>query len=103
VGATAAIGDAAHREATRRVVWAEKRRLYTALGERGLSYAPTEANFLIVRLGRDAGPVVAAMRGRGVLVRDGEAVGLPGHLRISIGTAIQNDAMLGALDVALAG
>jgi histidinol-phosphate/aromatic aminotransferase/cobyric acid decarboxylase-like protein len=42
------------------------------------------------------------MRARGILVRDGDRVGLPGHLRISIGTPAQNAAMLAALDHALA-
>jgi histidinol-phosphate/aromatic aminotransferase/cobyric acid decarboxylase-like protein len=36
-----------------------------------------------------------------VLVRDGAAVGLPGHLRISVGDTAQNRAMLAALDAAL--
>lgn len=101
VGATAAIRDTAHREATRRLVWAEKRALYRALEARGLGYVPTEANFLIVRIGRETGPVVAAMRKAGVLVRDGALLGLPQHLRISIGTAAQNQRMLAALDAAL--
>jgi histidinol-phosphate aminotransferase len=101
VGAAAAAGDTAHREATRRLVWAEKRALYRALDARGLAYAPTEANFLVVRIGRATGPVVAAMRKAGVLVRDGAHVGLPEHLRISIGTGAQNAAMLAALDAAL--
>src|SRR5262249_25798585 len=102
VGAVAAIGDTAHREATRRLVWAEKRRLYAALDARGLRYAASDANFLIARIDRESGPVVAAMRAQGVLVRDGAHVGLPRHLRISIGTAAQNAAMLAALDAALA-
>ena len=101
-GAAAAIRDTAHREATRRVVWTEKHALYAAFEARALFYVPTDANFVIVRLGRDSAPVVAAMRARGVLVRDGTAVGLPGHLRISVGDAAQNEAMLAALDAALA-
>src|SRR6185369_15954187 len=86
-GATAGMRDVAHREATRQVVWAERRALATAFASRGLSHPPTEANFFLVHLGRPAGPVVAALRARGVLVRDGAAVGYPAHLRISIGTA----------------
>ena len=101
-GAAAAIRDTAHREATRRAVWAAKRALYAAFEARALFYVPTDANFVIVRLGRDSAPVVTAMRARGVLVRDGAAVGLPGHLRISVGDAAQNEAMLAALDAALA-
>ena len=102
-GAAAATRDLAHREATRQVVWAERRALAAAFAERGLSHPPTEANFFLVRLGRPAGPVVAALRARGVLVRDGAAVGYPARLRIGVGTSEQNARLLDALDRALAG
>jgi histidinol-phosphate aminotransferase len=101
VAATAAAGDTAHREATRRLVWAEKRRLGEAFAARGLGVVPTDANFVLVRLGRTSGPVVAALRAEGVLVRDGAAVGLPEHLRITIGGPADNAALLAALDRAL--
>ncbi len=102
VGAAAAIGDLAHREATRQLVWTQKRALYAALRARGLPFVPTDANFLVVRLPGESGPVVAALRARRILVRDGASVGLPRHLRISVGTAAQNQRMLAALDAALA-
>lgn len=101
-GAAAAVGDTAHCEATRRLVWAERRALAAAFTARGLAHPPTEANFLLVRLGRPAAPVVAALRQEGILVRDGAAVGYPGHLRISVGTPEQNARLLAALDAALA-
>jgi histidinol-phosphate aminotransferase len=85
------------------VVWTERRALAAAFTARGLSHPPTEANFLLVRLGRPADPVIAALRARGVLVRDGAAVGYPEHLRVSVGTREQNARLLAALDLALAG
>jgi histidinol-phosphate aminotransferase len=97
-GATAAARDAAHRDATRRVVWRERGALSAALAARGLSHPPTEANFLLARVGRPTGPLVAALRAEGVLVRDGAAVGYPEHLRITVGTAEQNARLLAALD-----
>jgi histidinol-phosphate aminotransferase len=100
-GALAATMDEAHREATRRTVWAERRALSAAFAARGLSHPPTEANFLLVRLGRPSAPVVQALRVRGVLVRDGAVVGYPEHLRISVGTPAQNARLLAALDAAL--
>jgi histidinol-phosphate aminotransferase len=102
-GAAAGVRDAAHRERTRQVVWAERRALAAAFAARGLRHPPTEANFFLVRLGRPTGPVVRALRARGVLVRDGAAVGYPEHLRITVGTAEQNARLLDALDRALAG
>jgi histidinol-phosphate aminotransferase len=101
-GAAAAARDAAHRGATQRVVWAERRALAAAFAARGLSHPATEGNFYLVRIGRPTGPVVAALRARGVLVRDGAAVGYPEHLRITIGTSEQNARLLDALDRALA-
>jgi histidinol-phosphate aminotransferase len=102
-GAAAAVGDHAHREATRRLVWAERRALAAAFAARGLGHPPTESNFFLVRLGGSSASVVAALRARGVLVRDGTAVGYPEHLRISVGTPDQNARLLDALDRALAG
>jgi histidinol-phosphate aminotransferase len=102
-GAAAAVRDLAHRESTRQVVWAERRALAAAFAARRLSHPPTEANFLLVRVGRPTGPLVAALRAEGVLVRDGAAVGYPEHLRISVGTAAQNARLLAALDRALTG
>lgn len=102
-GAAAGARDTAHRDKTRRVVWAERRALAAAFATRGLTHPPTESNFFLVRLGRPTRPVLAALRARGVLVRDGAAVGYPEHLRISVGTAEQNARLLDALDRALAG
>jgi histidinol-phosphate aminotransferase len=102
-GAAAAARDSAHREATRRAVWAGRRTLAAAFAARGLPHPPTEANFLLVRVGRPSAPVVGALRARGVLVRDGAAVGYPEHLRITVGTPDQNARLLAALDGALAG
>jgi histidinol-phosphate aminotransferase len=102
-GAAAGMRDAAHRDASRRVVWAGRRALAAAFAARGLTHPPTEANFFLVRLGRPTRPVLATLRARGVLVRDGAAVGYPEHLRISVGTAEQNARLLDALDRALAG
>jgi histidinol-phosphate aminotransferase len=102
-GAVAGMRDAAHREKTRQVVWAERHALAAAFAARGLYHPPTEANFFLLRLGRPTGPVVRALRARGVLVRDGAAVGYPEHLRITVGTAEQNARLLDALDQVLAG
>lgn len=101
-GASAALRDHAHRDATRRLVWQERRRFCEALAARGLPFVPSEANFVLVRVGADTGPVVAALRARGILVRDGASLGAPGHLRITIGTPAQTDALLAVLDEVLA-
>jgi len=46
----------------------------------------------------DADAVRARLLRAGLIVRDGAAVGFPGHLRISVGTRDVNLRLLSALD-----
>jgi len=102
VAALAALEDTEHLERTRAVVLAERPRLRAALAERGAPSPPSQANFLLVKVGDRAASLGAALARAGILVRDGAAVGFPGHLRIAIGTREQNDRLLAAWDRALA-
>lgn len=63
----------------------------------GLRVGPDGGNFLLVDFGRDAAPIYQALLERGVIVRPVAGYGLPGHLRISIGTAAE----MARLDAAL--
>jgi len=74
---------------------AERARVASALQQLGLFAAPSSANFLIFR-GFAAPPAELwqALVERGVLVRD---IGIDGYLRVTIGTASENDAFLVAL------
>ena len=70
------------------------------LRERELWVAESDANFVWVRLADDGedGPVVDALRERGVLVRAGTALGGPGFARVTLGTDAENARFLSALD-----
>jgi histidinol-phosphate aminotransferase len=65
---------------------------------------PTEANFVWVRCEEDARGVHEKLAARGVLVRSFHAAGgrMAKHLRVTIGTREENDAMLEALREACA-
>lgn len=80
---------------------AERERLFRALQALpGLHVYPSSANFLLVRLeGRPAREVFGALvHEHGILVRDvGGYPGLAEHLRISVGTREENDALIRAL------
>ncbi|MGQ0841949.1 pyridoxal phosphate-dependent aminotransferase [Actinokineospora sp.] len=52
----------------------------------GLNCVPSNANFLLVEFGEDSSEVAAALLACGYHVRDTTGMGLPGHIRISIGT-----------------
>jgi histidinol-phosphate aminotransferase len=55
-----------------------------ALDRRGLMSHPSQANFVLVELGVDDGPVCDALLARGVLVRPGTGLGLPGTARVTV-------------------
>ncbi len=80
---------------------AEKARLAAELRRRGLGTLPSLANFLCVDLGREAAPVFRGLLDRGVIVRPLTAYALPNALRVSVGTAEENDLFLAALDASL--
>ncbi len=63
----------------------------------GLTYIPSEANFVMVDTCRDSRAVFDALQRRGVIVRAGAGLGLPTFLRVSVGTMPQNRRFVGAL------
>jgi histidinol-phosphate aminotransferase len=80
-----------------------KMALEAAFDAMGLPYAPTEANFILVDVKRNSRVVYEALLRRGVIVRTGDVFGLPTHLRVTIGTAAQNERFLQALRAVLEG
>ena len=97
VAAVAALEDAEHAERTRKLVLEERRFLAQGLPALGLTCSPSQANFLLVRVPDPEGARQRLLRA-GILVRDGAAVGFPGHLRISVGTREVNERVLKALE-----
>jgi histidinol-phosphate aminotransferase len=72
------------------------------LRELGLEGPDSHTNFSWVDLGdADEGEVVAALAERGVIVRPGEPLGGPGHIRPSYGTRTENQRLLDGLAGAL--
>jgi histidinol-phosphate aminotransferase len=55
------------------------------LCERGVEPFPSEANFLLVRVGVDDLALAEALLRRGLLVRPGSDFGMPGYIRVTIG------------------
>ncbi|MGI6435793.1 MAG: histidinol-phosphate transaminase [Syntrophomonadaceae bacterium] len=71
--------------------------LYQALAALGLAYTPTEANFIFVDTGQDAGQVFQGMLRLGVIIRSCDVFGCPTAIRVTIGTAEQNQRFVAAL------
>ncbi|MBH8603377.1 histidinol-phosphate transaminase [Thermoactinomyces sp. CICC 10522] len=67
------------------------------LEEWGLGYYPAHGNFLLIDTGFPAGEVFEALLRQGVIVRSGEALDFPTHIRVSIGTQEENERFLHSL------
>jgi histidinol-phosphate aminotransferase len=100
-GALAALGDAEHIANTRQLNREGLAFYEAAFASRGLNYVPSVANFILVEVG-DGNRVFAEMLKQGVIVRAMSSYKLPGWVRISMGTAAQNQRCLAALDAVLA-
>jgi histidinol-phosphate aminotransferase len=84
----------------RRVESAVAARLTVEEGLRqlGLRTSDSQANFSWVDLGdADEGEVLAGLAAKEIAVRPGKALGGPGHIRVSYGTAEENDRFLRVL------
>jgi len=87
VAAEAAMKDRAFIARTVREVRRGRRELERGLARLGLRYFPSGGNFVLVRFGERAKPVVAALDREGILLRDrsGDFAG-EGYVRITVGT-----------------
>jgi histidinol-phosphate aminotransferase len=95
--AVTALDDEAYRDECHRKNKAGKEQYYAAFEKLGLDYYPTEANFVMVDVGRPADEVFQPLLRQGLIVRAGEALGFPTKLRITIGTEEQNEKIIRAL------
>ncbi|MCV4263112.1 histidinol-phosphate transaminase [Pseudomonas capsici] len=98
VGATAAFEDREHFETTRNAVIASREALVEKLEGMGFEVLPSAANFIFARHPKhDAAGLAAKLREQGVIVRHFKQERIAQFLRISIGTAEQNQALLDGL------
>ena len=107
VGQVAAAAALADHEFVRRTLEnndREKERLCRFLDAHSLPYFPTEANFVCASFARPgARNVNEALHDERITVRPLVSFGMPDHMRISIGTPDEMDALYEALDRILGG
>jgi histidinol-phosphate aminotransferase len=96
IAALAALDDDNHVRQTRANNATGLRALEAGCRALGLEFVPSAANFLLVRVG-DGARVFAALQQRGVIARPMGGYGLPEWLRVTVGTAAENDRCLVAL------
>jgi len=94
--AQAALGDDAHVERTRKLVVDGLQQYYTAFEAMGLEYVPSLVNFVLVKVGQGR-DCFEELKKLGVIVRPMDGYGLSDHIRITIGTAEENEKCINAL------
>jgi histidinol-phosphate aminotransferase len=98
LAATAALNDQAYARGTWQHVRQERSRLTEALTRRGWQVIPSQANFVLATCpDGNAGAIYRALKAKGILVRFFDKPGLDDKLRITIGTAEENNQVLAAL------
>lgn len=97
IGAIASLSDKDQVVRSARANSEGKKYLYAEFDAMGLPYAPTEANFIWVDIKTNCKPVFLEMMKRGVIVRTGDIFNYPTFIRVTIGTAEQNERFIKTL------
>jgi histidinol-phosphate aminotransferase len=95
--AVAALADEEFLQQSRAVNRAGKEFLYQEFERLGLSFLPSQSNFILVDVGMDSQQLMGAMLQRGVIIRAADSFGLPGFIRVTIGREQDNRRFIDAL------
>ena len=98
VGACAALKDETFLKKTISLVHEGLDFLYNSLDRLGIKYFPTQANFFLIDVGKDADEVFESMLRQGVIVRSMRSYGYPEYIRVNVGLAEENVRFIKALE-----
>jgi histidinol-phosphate aminotransferase len=101
VAARAALKDTDFLARTRELVLQGKELLYRELARLGLTFVPSQANFVLIRVPRSGQDVYQAMLREGVIIRAMDAYRFPEYIRVNIGLPEENRRFLKALQKVL--
>ena len=99
--ARAALDDEEHVSRSIELNAAGMKQLEEGLARLPVTVYDSAANFLLIDLGRDVGPVYQELLVRGVIVRPLRALGLGRHVRVTVGSREENERFLSALTAVL--
>lgn len=95
--AIAALGDEAWMLASVERLRGERQRVAVTLQELGFTVAPSQTNFLFFDCGGDSASLAAVLLRQGIIVKAWREKGYERYLRVTIGTAAENDHFMSAL------
>ncbi len=96
--ALACLTDEGHCFRTRRITREGKKFLYRELDRMGVTYVPSETNFIMIELGQDAQSSFEEFLKQGVIVRPLGGYGLPTKIRLTVGKREENEAFIRSLE-----
>lgn len=96
IGAAAALKDKSHLERSREVNRKGKEYLYGEFKKLGLNYVPTEANFILVKMGNGRN-IYNRLLKKGVIIRPLDGYKFPDYIRVTIGLPEENKRFIEAL------
>lgn len=97
VAAEAALNDEAYLQQSVLLNTQGMKQLTQAFQQLNLAWIPSAGNFVSVDLNQPAMPIYQALLRKGVIVRPVANYEMPNHLRISIGTEVENQMFIDAL------
>jgi histidinol-phosphate aminotransferase len=97
VAALAALDDAEHVKRSIETNAAERKRLFESLSKLGWRAVRSHSNFIFIDIGAEAPALANELLQEGVIVRPLGWMGFPGAIRVSVGTAAENEKFLTAL------
>ena len=97
VAAVAALNDEDHAIRSIQLVYEGKKYLYKELDRMGLSYVPSQANFIFIDFEKDSEEVFQALLREGIIIRPGKIWGYSTFARVTIGRMEDNQRFVKAL------
>jgi histidinol-phosphate aminotransferase len=97
VAAVAALNDEDHAIRSIQLVYEGKRYLYKELDRMGLSYVPSQANFIFIDFEKNSGDIFKTLLEEGIIIRPGKVWGYPTFARVTIGRMEDNRRFIKAL------
>ena len=97
VAAVAALNDEDHVIQSIRCVYEGRRYLYKELDKMGLSYVPSQANFIFIDLEKNSEEMFQNFLKEGIIIRPGKVWGYPTFARVTIGRMEDNQKFIKAL------
>lgn len=97
VAARAALKDKVFLRQVKKLVIEGKNYLYKQLERLDLNFVESQANFILIDLGRPSKKIVDNLLAQGIIVRDMKAWGLPNFIRVTVGRPQENVRFINAL------